>query len=265
MPSKKQKQTYERDQIIYIGFREPFHGLEFDGEGQITKVHLDGGRTAKPDAVFSSIEYVRASGKRKVVSSIPGIAGLNELEILQRNFDVIVVVDTNTLSINGEPYSVACFAAGLTKSLGVVQNSNGRLTAKTNIKRAGFICFKNCDHPGTAEKFSLWKVVSMLSKSPNFGKHRYGVVTDHDLSKHGKWNAGEIPLFGVFTLPSNVTLLYATTDAGSNTFLAALLSVSDKEATRMLKDLRDKGQIDIGGKPLPLAGIKEYSEIATMP
>lgn len=265
MAPKKQKKTYKRNQFIHIGFREPFNGFEYDGEGKITKVLLDGGKTAAPDAVFSSIEYVRASGKRKVVSSVPDIASLDEFDLLRRNFDVIAVVDTNTLRANGEIFSVACYAAGLTKHFSIEETSAGRLVAKPNMKSEGFIFFKNCDHPGTAEKFSLWQVVSMLMKSANFNKLRYGIITDHDLNKHTQWNAGEIPIFGVFKLPSNVKLLFASADVGSSTFLAALISLSDKEASRVLRELQDKGATDIEGTVVSLADIPDYAEISKMP
>ena len=235
-----------REQFIYFGHREPFGGITLKGNGAV--VLLPSGDEVTADAVFSQRQYTRKSGRDKVLSRVPNQAVVDEA-VLLTDFDVVFAIDTNTKNIESEAVSVSCFlecyARQVTPSQVEVSYSEHMLV------------FKNCeDEP--AERFGWYRLTRIVDGSPIFqGKARIGVVTDHDLTRHGRYQAGEVPIYGAHYLPNRFTLIYATSDAGKGGVLNRLIAECDKQAGEVLRQLEDLGAATLAGRTITVETIAD--------
>jgi len=63
-------------------------------------------------------------------------------------------------------------------------------------------------------------------------------VVDHNYGSIAKYNSGEMPIIDDFFMPTNVKLIYASADAGTNEFIPnKLIAVCDKEAKSCLENI----------------------------
>lgn len=229
---------YPRGQYVYIGYSEPFQGLT-SGNDQVY-VHLRSGEKAKAEALFSRTQYTRRSGKDKVVSCIPNKAAFHIPTSLASSFDVIWVIDTNTKQINDDMVSISCVFECYAKKIEKTQEIN------IVYRQNGIIAFKNCPKK-EAERFAWAKLVARVTSSPNYKENlKIGLITDHDLNNHSKYNARELPIYKDVYLPSNFTLIYAASDTGKENVLTMLIIECDKVASTILRQLEEKGSVTSG-------------------
>lgn len=229
---------HPRGQYVYIGYREPFQGVTFDNDQAY--VHLPSGEKMKADAVFSQTQYTRTTGKDKVLSSVPYIATLGIPASLASNFDAIWAIDTNTKQINDDMVSISCILECYAKKTRTAQQ------IKVLYRKHGNMAFKNCPN-NESEKFAWFRLVAMITSGQGYSENlRIAVITDHDLSRHSKYNTKELPIYKDFYLPDNFTLVYASSDTGKENILNMLITECDKDATNILKELEEKGTATVG-------------------
>lgn len=239
---------YPRGQYVYVGYREPFQGMTFE-DGQVY-VHLPSGEKVKANAVFSQTQYTRTSGKDKVLISVPGRATFDIPASLASDFDAIWAIDTNTKQINGDMVSISCILQCYAKKTGNAQQ------IEILYRKHGNVAFKNCPN-NESERFAWFRLVTMIISSPRYSQNlRFAVITDHDLSRHSKYNAKELPIWKDFYLPDNFTLIYASSDLGKENILNMLLKECDKDATNILKELEEKGTATVGNSTVTIDKIR---------
>ena len=248
---------YPRDQCVYIGFSEPFQGLSSEN-GQVY-VHLPSGEKAKAEAVFSRTQFKKRSGKDKVVSQIHEKAVFDMYTYLASSFDVILAIDTNTKQINDDMVSISgIFECYMEK----VENTQ---TINIRYRQKGFIAVKNVPK-NQAERFAWAKLVAIVTSSPNYKENlRIGLITDHDMNNHNKYNAKELPIYKDVYLPSNFTLMYAASDAGKENTLNMLIIECDRVASDILRQLEEKGSATIGDLELTIDKIASLNAFGNQP
>jgi hypothetical protein len=231
------RDKFPREQFVYIGYKEPFQGVTIDGDQVF--VHLLSGEKVKADAVFSQRQYKKISGKDKVTSSIPNRVVVDIPYYLASRFDVILAIDTNTKQIGNDLVSISCVFECYAKQINATQ-------LQVSYRKHGNMAFRNCPN-GEAERFAWSRLVMMVTSDPRYNeKLRVALITDHGLSRLAKYNTRELPIYQNFFLPSNFTLIYASSDIGKDNVLNALLIECEKDASSMFNQLEEKGSITIG-------------------
>ena len=86
------------------------------------------------------------------------------------------------------------------------------------------------------------EVVKNILKMENYTSEKsVGLIVDHDYCKISRFNLREIPILGMFFLPRNFTLIYASSDTGRSFVLSnKFFAWCDKEAKKALKDSIEK-------------------------
>jgi len=248
---------YPRDQCVYIGYSKPFQGVTFEN-GQVY-VHLPSGEKAKAEAVLSRTQFTKRSGKDKVVSCIHNKATFEITTYLASSFDVVLVIDTNTKHINGDMVSISCILECYVQKIEKTQE------IKIVCRRNGIIAFKNC-LKNEAEKFAWTKLVDIVTSSPNYNENsRIGLITDHDLNSHSKYNARELPIYSDIYLPNNFTLIYAASDTGKENVLNMLIIECDKVASSILRQLEKKGSVTSGNLKITIDKIPNLNSFRNQP
>jgi hypothetical protein len=112
------------------------------------------------------------------------------------------------------------------------------------------MCFRNCPN-GDSEKYALFKLINIITSSPKYNSNlRIAIITDYNLGGHIKYNKGELPLYKDFYLPTNFTVLYASSDKKDNV-LNTFITMCDKDAKTLLRELDEKGYIPNSNPPIP--------------
>jgi len=144
-----------RDKYIYIGHNEPFQGVT-SKNGEIF-VHLPSGEKVNADAVFSRTQYTRKSGKEKILSSVPNQAIVDIPYYLASQFDVTLVIDTNTRQVGNDKVSVASIFECYARQINPTQ-------VQVSYSKRANLAFKN--YPGSdAEKFAWFKLFEIITST----------------------------------------------------------------------------------------------------
>lgn len=233
-----------RDRFVYIGQGDKFQGITLEN-GEVS-AHLLSGEKVKAK-VSSQAQYTGASGKEKVLYSVPDKVVFDVLLFLASDFDVFWAIDTNTKDVGEERVSVSC-----------VLECYAQLIAPTRVevlrRKHGNIVFRNCPK-GEAERFGWSRLVKMITSQPKYSANlRIGVVTDHDMARHSHYNARELPIYGELYLPPNFTLMYARDDKMENV-VNLLIKECDKDAETVLQQLKETGNATIEGATITLETI----------
>jgi hypothetical protein len=225
---KNKKDTNKVTTITFdMGEEIAIDGYEIGANGTI-RLKKEGKTIIPRQTNFSQFNK-RENKKDKVT--------LNTLVIDQKNlsmdlvgiidqFDYLFVIDTNTLT-NSEEKSMT------SASIMMYYQKNDFDFILKDIRSNTF----NHNSNTHGEKIGLVElikyIINILKISP---EETIGIVTDHDLGNHEKYNAGEIPLiFGTnLYLPPNIKLIYSSADKKNENFLSQLINQCDKEASRLL-------------------------------
>lgn len=188
---------------------------------------------ADPATVQTKVRYERASGKEKVVASVPanlGVSAFNLLAQLKRQVAYLVAVDTNTKMVGGRRLSVstACFVPG-------------RLANQGNPIAFDPLCaYAIFDAAPEANPERIgWHLLirNHILPARLANEERVGVVVDSELSLLPAINSGDRHYYADHPLPPGVVMLYGTSDSGSDTLLNAMIRHCDKYATLMLEQV----------------------------
>jgi len=193
---------------------------------------------SRVDFIQQQVLYQRGSGKDKVLSVVPGATDdggyLETLDQLRNSVDFLFAVDTNTKAIRGRRVSF-CVSYWVPRAL--------RLCGLTFPFCAYTVFEINDVILGINPECAGWcLVIREIAKSPlwNMGC-RIGVVVDSELGAIRQMNLREVPFFGNELLPENVTLIYASADAGGNALPNRMISYCDRLATRIASSFEERG------------------------
>lgn len=188
------------------------------------------GKTIIPMQTNFSQFNKRENKKDKVTLKAPVIdqenLSMNIAGIIDR-FDYVFIIDTNTLT---NPDEKSMISASI--MMHYQKNDSGFILKDT---RSNTFKHNNNIH---GEKIGLVELIKYIINILEISaEEAIGIVTDHDLGDHEKYNSGEIPLiFGTnLYLPPNIKLIYSSADKKNENFLNQLINKCDKEASRLLK------------------------------
>lgn len=222
---KNQNQKKPRNTFIEINLDEPVScsGCRVGPAGQIEL--LADGKPITPASVNLSRCY---DGKKKetIISQIP--ANPNQIQLIDNpiiallNFDVIIAIDTNTITINGNNVSVAC-------------TNICKLEKECNYITASYFpveAYEFWNAKISPEKLAWCILIELIINKKSYSKNlKFAIITDHDRKQHSLFNTQKISIMENFYLPKNFTLVYATSDKGSE-LLNILVKACDKCAKK---------------------------------
>ena len=171
-----------------------------------------------------------------------------------KQFDYLVAIDTNTKTFRGERVSVTAVNKGELNWLG--QTNGLRPAIRSNL---GF-CFEFMEIEDHFEQVGwFWAIGELMQESRFQESKNIGVLVDSTLDNLAGYNERTIPIYSNFYLPSNMTLIYATSDAGGEYMVNWLLRTADSAAGEVLRSL-ERGQIPMNKSKVngfPFKGIRK--------
>ncbi|MCO6688951.1 hypothetical protein [Pseudomonas asiatica] len=236
MPRKKpdQEKKAPRDHWI-IG-----HSSELVSELTVTYDPVTGTPSIKelnPASLRSQISHPRDNGKDKVISSMPvdGFDSLGEdfLARMQRQFDYIIAVDTNTNQerINGLKVST-CLICCIVEPL-------SQLKDPIRYQHLAAYLILDQEDEGNAERIGWHLVATVHLNTPYLKGKRIGIVTDSELGEHIDINSRTKPYYREHFLPANMSLIYAR-DKGDN-FTNKMIQMNDTNGRHFMRFVKEKG------------------------
>lgn len=189
-----------------------------------------------PATLKSEVHYKRASGKDKVLTSVPASSDLPAFDLwaqLKCQLNYLVAIDTNTKVLCGRRVSVSTAYA-----------VPGRLTDQGDPIPFNPLCayaiFDTASH--TNPERIGWHL--LLQNHIAFAKvgisDRIGVVVDSELGLLPKINSRTHHYYANHLLPLNVVMIYGTSDAGAESLLNAMIRYCDKYSNLLLNRLADR-------------------------
>ncbi len=183
---------------------------------------------------YAQTTYERESKKEpKVLNKIPlNITALHfsSDQSIFEDYDLLLAIDTNTRHISGIRHSVG----GLLYCELLKQQQAIKWLVPFGIE------FTDEDKP---EHLS-WKIVfdHILDDPALNNVPRIGVLVDSDYGHIDKYNNRALPIWGDVFIPTNVRLIYASTDTGKEFLINKLISEADK-VSNLLLDQIERGSI----------------------
>ncbi|MGE0270243.1 MAG: hypothetical protein AB7M05_08645 [Alphaproteobacteria bacterium] len=181
--------------------------------------------------IYSELSYSRAKGP-KILSRIPQGATVtfNASEALEKHYDFLCAVDTNTRLILGKSVSV----------VGVVTLQSVYLPEAKGLKKYWQLnvpfCLEYVEIKGSPENFGWMAAYEVLKKRGFLNeKKNVGVIVDSDLGRIADFNNRQKPVDEQEYLPQGITLIYASGDSGKEQISNRALSTADSAATQCLR------------------------------
>lgn len=221
--------------LFDYGVPEAINGLRISESGLFSLQFV--GNTKQPAAAHLETTYERIGKHPKVVHYTPldpAAPWVNPNLVLER-FDLLLAIDTNTISNSNGSISLAVVVKGKYQMVG-----ENRLAQWEPIHA---IEFHNII--GQAENIGWRSLIESIIATPEYnGLASVGILVDSDLGKIKEFNSRKLPIESDFFLPPRFELLYATADTGSEFVANLMLSRADKVSTAILRQI-------VGGKINP--------------
>lgn len=219
-----------RTSSITMDMGEPVavNGVRISPTGSVEL--LKDGVPLVPVDAYHDVNFDREKGP-KILNKIPLDPNklIINLNIALENFDRIFAIDTNTKIVNGESISVACIV--LCK---LTRDKNNLLIAEF----APVHCLEFRNIQGVAENIAWMKAIQFITANPSYNIDlKFGIIVDSDLGNIPSYNNRFKPIYSDFYLPQNIELIYASTDAGKEYLANKLISLCDKDATKLLEGI----------------------------
>ncbi len=182
----------------------------------------------------ASIEtFYERSSKPKLLNRVPvsSPAISNNLNETLVQFSSLVAIDTNTRVINNRRIS----ASGI-----VTADIERHDDTYSFLMRRSLLEIRGIQEQ--EEQYAWRFLFEILTKDPQFhGQTRIGVIVDANASNIEAMNRREMHVWQGSFVPSNVQLLYATSDAGSEYIPNRMIKDCDKLASQLLEHLDASG------------------------
>jgi hypothetical protein len=192
-----------------------------------------------PASLRSEISFKKQNGKDKVVYSTPveDFSALSEsfIDQLKKKFDYLIAIDTNT--IKNPPRTNGCRISACASCAIPVPLSEISDQVAFNSVAAHLIYDSGPEV--NAEPLGWHLIIQKLLRIPSLSSKRIGIIVDSELGLHIDINARKIPYYGEHILPTNMTLIYASSDK-PEIFANAMLKHCDSIAETIIEDFRKK-------------------------
>lgn len=200
------------------GMSPPGHLLEFTGAD---------GNVLVPEQIEIGLFYQRDNGKPKILSRALAdpLAIQTDINQLITRFGSVLVVDTNSRTISGNLASVTVLY--WIRNISVA----GGAWSATVCAQQALEFYEPRESP---EHVGWMYALQLIAASPI--PRPVGLFVDSDLGALGAINRRERSVLRDLMLPADVTLLYATSDAGQSELIGnKSLKLCDTDATRILR------------------------------
>lgn len=226
----KSKREHKRTIVIHLDPRNinEFEELQFDFKTQ-KLMGLKGG-VAHPLLGQSKLEYKRTRSNKepKVLHASGSPTGDVWFSANHQllSYDHLIAVDTNTHRLEGSTVSI-------TAAYHVIPAQRNEKSAQIFAAALALVEFWNISNK--PENFGWFQILLALGEQSEWFSGNVGMIVDSDLGNHPAFNCRELPIFGDFYLPENVSLIHAS-DKGAPELLASkLLSRCHKLAENLYK------------------------------
>ena len=181
--------------------------------------------------VYSEVTYERPKGP-KVLSRIPQARrsiAFDAASALEKNFDFLCAVDTNTRLIRDKKVS----------AVGIVTFQSVWIPERQRLQRYWKFdvpfCIEYVEIKSKPENFGWLAALEYLNTFEIIAKgQRIGMVVDSDLGNVNDYNQRKRSVLGSYYLPANTQLLYASADAGKENVINKALAVADSVSAQCL-------------------------------
>lgn len=182
----------------------------------------------KPSFVELTAYYERAN-KRKILYKYSCVDTYppGNIHWVMKGWARFFAIDTNTREIEGAQVSVTSVIQGY-----VLDTAKGVGSYKLDT----YYTEANINVAGNPETFAICKLISKVSKEFAGNENlRFGIITDSELGLIDKYNARTECLLPGLLLPPNFHIMYATAEAGRDTFMPnKMMSMCDQAAKAAL-------------------------------
>lgn len=217
---------------VTVDMGEPvtINGLQINSNGTIS--FEKDGQTIVPQSAYLTQSKPRENNNDKITLNAPikevSNLTINLLDLIGK-LDHLFIIDTNT------PEQIVK-EDGKKTSACAIQHYQVIEDELLFINQFGQIFDHDSNIHG--EKIAIAKLISYILFDLKIEPNKLiGIVTDHDLGNHEKYNAREIPLINGMDLylPEHISFIYASADKKNENFLTQLINECDKRATELLK------------------------------
>lgn len=185
--------------------------------------------------VYSEVNYDREKGP-KILSRVPQAhsqISFDASPALQKNYDFLCAVDTNTKTVAGKTVSVV--AAVILRRQGLPLRSGLESGWRCEVPFCIEYVGLTVDKP---ENFGWLAALETLARR-GFVKvgQRVGIIVDSDLGNLRAYNERTLAVDSGQLLPTGVQLIYATADSGKENVVNFALGIADSAASQCLTAL----------------------------
>lgn len=226
--------------------RAPIVELGFDRDVEISFIEVDGGRLVfkdekgnvlEPSTVTVGDAYLRPK-KPKVLRQLaadPANIVLDTKELLKGQFATLVV-DTNC-------HDFVDFRLCVTSAILILyENRNGRRVGNCYHQADFVFCTNSRQNP---ERFGWWDVLRRFTESSYYdASGTYGLAVDSDLRDLPNMNSRQSPVWNQHFLPSGFQILYASADAGRESYINKEMRLCHEQAEKRLAQVRTMARVD---------------------
>jgi hypothetical protein len=121
------------------------------------------------------------------------------------SYDHLIAIDTNTYQLGGSTVSV-------TAAFHLIPTNIEPNFVSACTRVLALVEFWNVVNK--PENLGWWQILEAISVYPNNFAGKIGLVVDSDLGNHQAFNNREMPIFGDYYLPENVSILYGSDKGG---------------------------------------------------
>jgi hypothetical protein len=207
--------------------------------------------------IYSETTFDRPKGQ-KVVSRVPILGGAHFKidDAIEKNFDIVFAIDTNTRNIRGYSISISgviqCQKVFAVDSMGMAKKYWQWFTP---------FCMEFLEVKSKPENLGWMMLIDYIT-SPlrDFFKKRIGIIVDSDLGKLNQYNLRKSPIYEEVLLPKNIQLIYASSDVGRDLFPNQMLKLADRASARCLNAL-ESGHIPFNSERIEGAPYLGYRRL----
>lgn len=216
--------TRERLTDIIMSFDEgaEIHGYRQNGE--TIEFYGKDGEPLTPSYAAIGAGYERDSGKFKSTTRVTvdpqNISA--SVPIWANRYDRVFAVDTNTINMDGNDLSVTCCIRADIEFVG--NEWNARIEPIDAL-----VFFKHWLKP------ELVGWIDVISRINTDSSLKIGLVVDSELGMIPEFNLRKVPIADEVFLPSNIELIYASSDTDKNVPFNFLIAQCDAHATLLIK------------------------------
>jgi hypothetical protein len=236
---KSQKQRFEKVDIHFAN-KVIIKGIEITSDGSrleiIGHTHFLNPQIQHIKPAFVELTaYYEKVNKRKILYkySCADTYPSGNIHWVMKDWKRFFAIDTNTQKVEGVQASITSVIQGYVidteKGVGIYKLDTYYTEANFNVT-------------GNPETFAICKLIAKVSKEFAGNENlRFGIITDSELGLIDRYNARTEFLLPGLLLPPNFHIMYATAEAGRDTFMSnKMMAMCEQVASKALATIKIK-------------------------